>query len=297
MAEINIALECFGSILTLILLGSLLLHGDRSNPSTRLFVGMLLVNLVSLWADAWAWYWNGTEYVVWNWLGNFLQYLSGYVLLFLYCQYLLVRASLWTTCPWIRRSVSALCLLGIGLTVLTQFTGLFYTITPEHLCLRGEGFWLSQAIGLVALALVGGVMGLHRKGQAREERELLPAYVLLPMGILAAELLWTEITLLGIGATLTLVLVFVNVQLQRDRRLRARTRNWRRRRLPLCSAKFSPISCITFWEASSGSVKPIPRRPRRPPMSWPASSGGTWTACRARGSSPPAGSWSMCGAI
>ena len=33
MAEINIALECFGSILTLILLGSLLLHGDRSNPS------------------------------------------------------------------------------------------------------------------------------------------------------------------------------------------------------------------------------------------------------------------------
>ena len=97
MAEINIALECFGSILTLILLGSLLLHGDRSNPSTRLFVGMLLVNLVSLWADAWAWYWNGTEYVVWNGLGNFLQYLSGYVLLFLYCQYLLVRASLWTT--------------------------------------------------------------------------------------------------------------------------------------------------------------------------------------------------------
>ena len=66
MAEINIALECFGSILTLILLGSLLLHGDRSNPSTRLFVGMLLVNLVSLWADAWAWYWNGTEYVVWT---------------------------------------------------------------------------------------------------------------------------------------------------------------------------------------------------------------------------------------
>lgn len=171
MAEINIALECFGSILTLILLGSLLLHGDRSNPSTRLFVGMLLVNLVSLWADAWAWYWNGTEYVVWNWLGNFLQYLSGYVLLFLYCQYLLVRASLWTTCPWIRRSVSALCLLGIGLTVLTQFTGLFYTITPEHLCLRGEGFWLSQAIGLVALALVGGVMGPASQGTGAGRRE------------------------------------------------------------------------------------------------------------------------------
>lgn len=85
----------------------------------------------------------------WNWLGNFLQYLSGYVLLFLYCQYLLVRASLWTTCPWIRRSVSALCLLGIGLTVLTQFTGLFYTITPEHLACgerdfgspRPSGWW------------------------------------------------------------------------------------------------------------------------------------------------------------
>lgn len=180
-------LECFGSILTPILLGSLLLHGDRSNPSTRLFVGMLLVNLVSLWADAWAWYWNGTEYVVWNWLGNFLQYLSGYVLLFLYCQYLLVRASLWTTCPWIRRSVSALCLLGIGLTVLTSLPACFIPSRRSTSACGEEGFWLSQAIGLAALALVGGVMGLHRKGQAREERELLPAYVLLPMGILAAD--------------------------------------------------------------------------------------------------------------
>ena len=66
MAEINIALECFGSILTLILLGSLLLHGDRSNPSTRLFVGMLLVNLVSLWADAWAWFSSSTVSISWS---------------------------------------------------------------------------------------------------------------------------------------------------------------------------------------------------------------------------------------
>ena len=126
------------------------------------------------------------------------------------------------------------------MTVLTQFTGLFYTITPEHLCLRGEGFWLSQAIGLVALALVGGVMGLHRKGQAREERELLPAYVLLPMGILAAELLWTEITLLGIGATLTLVLVFVNVQLQRDRRLRAQDKELAEKKIAIMLSQIQP---------------------------------------------------------
>ncbi len=106
--------------------------------------------------------------------------------------------------------MSALLPAGVGLTVLTQLTGLFYTITGAPLP-AGEGFGLSQAIRLAALALVGGRDGPASQGQAREERELLPAYVLLPMGILAAELLWTEITLLGIGATLTLVLVFVNV--------------------------------------------------------------------------------------
>ncbi len=83
-------------------------------------------------------------------------------------------------------------------------------------------------------------MGLHRKGQAREERELLPAYVLLPMGILAAELLWTEITLLGIGATLTLVLVFVNVQLQRDRRLRAQDKELAEKKIAIMLSQIQP---------------------------------------------------------
>lgn len=239
MAEINVALECFGILLTLILLGSLLVNGDRSNPSNRLFEGMLLVNLLSLGADAWAWQWNGTEHVLWNWTGNLAQYLLSYGLLLLYCQYLLERVSRWGGHRWVRGGIRLLCGAGMGLTVVSQFTGLFYTITPDNLCQRGPGFWLSHALGLGALALVGGVM-VSRRRTARKGERLLALYVLLPMGVLGAELVWPEITLLGLGATLTLVLVFVNVQLQQNLRLREQDKELAEKKIAIMLSQIQP---------------------------------------------------------
>ena len=239
MAEINVALECFGILLTLILLGSLLVSGDRHDPSNRLFVALLLVNLLSLGADAWAWQWNGTEHLWWNWAGNLVQYLSSYVLLLLYCQYLLERVSCWAGHGRVRGGIWTLCAVGIGLTVVSQFTGFFYTITPDNLCHRGPGFWLSHALGLGALALVGGVM-VRRRQTARREEGLLALYVLLPMGVLAVEVAWPEITLLGLGATLTLVLVFVNVQLQQNLRLREQDKELGEKKIAIMLSQIQP---------------------------------------------------------
>ena len=239
MAEINVALECFGCLLTLILLGSLLVSGDRADPSNRLFVRILLVNLFCLGADAWAWQWNGTEHVWWNWGGNLAQYLLSYGLLLLYCRYLLERVALWREGAWVRRGVWLLTGAGALLTVVSQFTGLFYTITPENLCQRGPGFWLSHALGLGALALTGGEMARRRRALWREERSLA-LYVLLPMGVLAAELAWPEVTLLGLGATLTLVLVFVNVQLQQNLRLREREKELAEKKIAIMLSQIQP---------------------------------------------------------
>lgn len=67
MAEINVALEVFGGLLTLVLLFSLLLNGDRSSSATKLFLRMLLLNLLCLGADGLAWACNGTPHRLWNW--------------------------------------------------------------------------------------------------------------------------------------------------------------------------------------------------------------------------------------
>ena len=91
-----------------------------------------------------------------------------------------------------------------------------------HTAFRDMGF-VAQPDGTFKLYIAGGLGG----GGWR-------------MGILAAELLWTEITLLGIGATLTLVLVFVNVQLQRDRRLRAQDKELAEKKIAIMLSQIQP---------------------------------------------------------
>lgn len=240
MPQVNIALEIFCMILSLVLLGGLALNGDRTSRDTRMFLGMLLGNLLFLGADALAWFWNGSSRVLWNWLGNLVQYLAGYGLLLLYCQYLLDRLSPWGRWRWVRRGVAGLCLAGVVLTVLSQGTGLFYTITPDNLFQRGPGFWLSQGIALGALALVGGGIAACWKEMTRGEDQAGLLYVLLPMGVIGASLFWEAVTLLGLGSTLTLVLVFVNVQLQRGRRLREQDKELAEKKIAIMLSQIQP---------------------------------------------------------
>ena len=240
MPQVNIALEIFCMILSLVLLGGLALNGDRTSRDTRMFLGMLLGNLLFLGADALAWFWNGSSRVLWNWLGNLGQYLAGYGLLLLYCQYLLDRLSPWGRWRWVRRGVAGLCLAGVVLTVLSQGTGLFYTITPDNLFQRGPGFWLSQGIALGALALVGGGIAACWKEMTRGEDQAGLLYVLLPMGVIGASLFWEAVTLLGLGSTLTLVLVFVNVQLQRGRRLREQDKELAEKKIAIMLSQIQP---------------------------------------------------------
>ncbi len=240
MAAINIALEGFCIILTLVLLGSLVLNGDRASRYTRMFLVLLLLNLLFLGADAWAWYWNGTAQFFWNWLGNLIQYLTGYGLLLLYCLYLLARLAQWGAWRRVRLAIALLCGAGAALTLLSQGTGLFYVITPANLCQRGPGFWLSQAIALAALALVGGVMAACWKDLTQEEGRTELLYILLPMAAVAVGLHWGRISMLGLGSTLSLILVFVNVQLQRDRRLREQDKELAEKKIAILLSQIQP---------------------------------------------------------
>lgn len=240
MAEINIALECFCMVLSLVLLGSLVLNGDRSSRYTRIFLGTLVCNLLFLGGDAWAWYWNGTDDVFCNRAGNLVQYLSGYGLLLLYCCYLLARLSQWGAWRRVRLAVLALCGAGGVLTLLSQVTGLFYTITPDNLFQRGPGFWLAAAIAIAALALVGVVMALCWKDLPQEEGRAVLLYLLLPMAMIGVSLVYEEMSLLGMGTTLTLMLVFVNVQLQRDRRLREQDKELAQKKIAIMLSQIQP---------------------------------------------------------
>lgn len=239
LAEINVALEVFGVVLSLILLGSLLLNGDRSSRSVRMFLWMLFLNLLCLGADAAAWYANGTDCRSLNWGGNLLQYLCAYGLLLLYSIYLLddlPGQRRWRFC---RRGVEGLCLLGIVLTLFSQFSNLFYEITTGNLYVRGEWFWLSHAVGLLVLAVDGWVV-FHARAVSGRERVLQLLYVIVPALALVLDLLWEEITVLGLGSTVTLLLVFANVQLQRDRRLKEQDKELAEKRIAIMISQIQP---------------------------------------------------------
>lgn len=238
MVDSHVALMCFCMVLTVVLLGSLLLNGDRSSRYTQIFLGMLLSNLFFLGADAMAWFGDPRNDVCP--MGMLFQYLAGYALLFLYCWYLLGRLDRWGTWRWVRRVVLLLCGIGEGLTILSQWTGLFYTTIPGSGSQRGSGFWLSNVIALTALALVGGGVLFCWKEFSKRERWMALMYVLLPVALLVADLVWNALLLMGLGTTLILVLVFVNIQLHRDRRLREQDKELAEKKIAIMLSQIQP---------------------------------------------------------
>ncbi len=240
MVDSHVALMCFCMVLTVVLLGSLLLNGDRSSRYTQIFLGMLLSNLLFLGADAISWFGDKRTDAFYSQIGMLFQYLTGYGLLFLYCWYLLGRLDRWGTWRWVRRVVLLLCGIGEGLTILSQWTGLFYMAMPGGGSQRGSGFWLSNVIALAALALVGGGVLFCRKEFSQRERWMALMYVLLPVALLFADLVWNALILMGLGTTLILVLVFVNIQLHRDRRLREQDKELAEKKIAIMLSQIQP---------------------------------------------------------
>lgn len=222
-SAINIAIDSLSVAISLILFLCLLLGGNRSNKLNTPFIGMLLTNLVLLASAITSWVYDGVisdfSYQVLV-VSNFMLYFCWYIVRTLTSIYLFTFTSLRTKVS--RLFPIGFCIVGIvsvSLLIISQFTGLFYTIDESHIFQRSNLFWLAYVGPFLLFPLDLTMLLLHRKALGTKSIALLLTYEAMPMIALVIMIFHFGVLVLNASLTLSLMILYISVQIEENKRL------------------------------------------------------------------------------
>lgn len=228
VGHVNISLEIWGAILSLVFLSSLYIGRNVKDKTDRLFIGILLCNAMLLGSDAAAWLLKGHASLV-SYYGvraaNFFVYTLGYLLMTLFTEYLAAylskRAQVSRRAP---RFVWGICAVGVGLTVLSQWNHMYYGFAEPNIYCRGDWFWLSQVWGLMGIVADACLLLAYRQELEKQELWILLSYIILPLLAMIVQIFIYGIAWLHLATTVSIIFVYETLQLyqgqvQRQREL------------------------------------------------------------------------------
>lgn len=223
---INVSLEIWGAILSLVFISSLYMGGNVKNRTDRVFAGILLCNGMLLISDAAAWLFKGHALLICYWgvrISNFFVYTLGYVLMALFTEYLVgylsirVRASRSAV-----RFVWGICAVAVAFTILSQWNHMYYGFVGNNVYSRGDWFWLSQLWGLVGMAVDILLLLYYRRELSKKEIWVLLSYIFLPILAMIVQIFIYGIAWLHLATTISIIFVFVNLQVNQAQKRKMR---------------------------------------------------------------------------
>lgn len=215
---INVSLETFGGILSLIFIFCLYITRLQKERLERLYIRLLICNTVLLFCDAAAWLFKGRPdafsfYMVR--ISNFLVFSLGYLMLALFTHYLVsflrLKDSRITKIPVY--VMNGLMLLAFCLVVVSQFNNMYYLIDGHNIYHRQSWFWLSQAFGIVGMLLNSWLLFRHRKKMKRKEIWMFTTYICLPVAAMLFQIIFYSVAVLYLATTICLLCIYISIQM------------------------------------------------------------------------------------
>lgn len=152
---VQISMELWGAIICLIFASFILFLEEKASRRGRLLLGLLMEFFLILLSDTIAWAYRGKsgDIAYWavrisNYLVFVLNYFIGFTIL-LYLEELLKQHGV-TLYPGMKRATGVVCLLGIFIVTVSQFTGYLYTFDAQN--------QYSRAGGYLTICIVAGIM-------------------------------------------------------------------------------------------------------------------------------------------
>jgi hypothetical protein len=215
-AIINITLDSFSLAVILILI-IILKHGTyQKNKLTNYFATMLFTMIVLLTSSILSWLFDNNTLP----FSNMIVAISTFF--FFLCWYIIKVYSSLYLYKYISSKINIQGLFNIAfysigiasviLLVISQFTGLKYSITEYNTIQRSDFFWL-VFIGPVILYIIDFVMFfISFKKLSAKDLNILITFELLPM-LALISLLFTNFILLNTAFTLSLLILYVRIQI------------------------------------------------------------------------------------
>ena len=222
--SVHIALLLWGCIFCLIAALGMYLSRDVEHRKKKLMLYMQLCCAVLLGSDAAAWAFRGEagsfgRSMVYS--SNFLVFAFSDIVLLLYHVYLCecLFGTARQTAPGRRvRLGYAVCLLGILLVVLSQFTGLYYTVDAQNFYHRSAGYCISVLIPAAGMLLDLSLLVQYRKNIGHELFAAMCSYIALPLAALAVQLFYYGISLINIAFSISMLLMFLETLIAQSRK-------------------------------------------------------------------------------
>lgn len=216
---INVALETFGGILSLIFVLSLCITRPQKEKLERSYIRLLICNTALLFCDASAWLFKGRVSpfnIFMVRISNFLVFALGYLMLVLFTHYLIsflsTRGSDIPKAPLY--AMMWLMLLALCLVVVSQFNDMYYLIDAQNLYHRQSLFWLSQLFGIVGMAINSWLLFHQRKKMRKKELCFFAVYICLPVAALLFQIVFYSIAVLYLATTICLLCIYINIQVK-----------------------------------------------------------------------------------
>lgn len=149
--------------------------------------------------------------------GTVIYYGCSAPLLLVFAAYIIEYLSPRVVVPkWVWNLACALTGVQLSFSVLSLWTGTYFTFTQDNYYMRGNGFWLSQLIPFFIYTINVAMILRYRRFMQKKDVSFLLSYVAVLLISEAVQMMNYGIALMNTGTTLVLLLVFINIQLERE---------------------------------------------------------------------------------
>ena len=222
--SIHIALLLWGCIFCLIAALCMYLSRDVDRRKKNLMLYMQFSCAVLLGSDAAAWAFRGepgsfVRSMVH--ISNFFVFAFSDIVLLFYHAY--VCECLFGADPQQRpkRRIQmgyAVGTAGIGLVILSQFTGLYYTIDAQNFYHRSPTAFISFLIPAVVMLIDLSLLIRYRQNIGHELFVAMLSYIALPFAALAVQIFYYGVSLINIAISISMILMFLETLIAQSRK-------------------------------------------------------------------------------
>ena len=222
--SIHIALLLWGCIFCLIAALCMYLSRDVDRRKKRLMLYMQFSCAVLLGSDAAAWAFRGEPGSFGRgmvYVSNFLVFAFSDIVLMLYHAY--VCECLFGSNPQQapKRHVKmgyAVGAIGVGLVILSQFTGLYYTIDTQNFYHRSPAAFISFLIPAVGMLIDALLLIRYKQNIGHELYVAMLSYIALPLAAVAVQTFYYGVSLINISISISMILMFLETLIAQSRK-------------------------------------------------------------------------------
>lgn len=241
MAEINITLDIFAMIVTVVLFLCLMTERNRFDKSKGLFAMLLILNYFALLCDIMTWRFdNQKEYTVLLYICNFLVFILGYIMTLLYAHYLASFVSkkkvisnkvLWT--------IDIICGIEIFLVIVSLFNGMYFSY-HDGVYVRGSLYMLSQIYPIIVIITTIIILLWHKPDNGWRDTVAMMSYSIFPIIAIIVKMLTLGISLLYAAITLSLLIIYIVIEMEERRQILIRERELEQANIRIMFSEIQP---------------------------------------------------------